>query len=207
MTIADATAQPAGNYYDKYNTRNPLARMLMDGFLEAFDRLSALPQARTIHEIGCGEGHLSIRLAAKGVDLRGCDIAAKVIEEASRNARGRNFHIPFRTASIYDLIPPADAAELIVCCEVLEHLPDPQRAVDVLANLASPWLLASVPREPTWRILNICRGKYLVHLGNTPGHVQHWSSAGFRKLLERRFDIVEMARPLPWSMALCRVKP
>ena len=90
---------------------------------------------------------------------------------------------------------------------MLEHLPDPQRAVDVLANLASPWLLASVPREPIWRMLNICRGKYLTHLGNTPGHVQHWSTAGFRKLLERRFDIVEMARPLPWSMALCRVKP
>lgn len=207
MTIADTTPQPAGNYYDKYNTRNPLARMFMDGFLSAFDRLSALPQARNIHEVGCGEGHLSMRLAARGATVRGCDIATEVIAEASINAREKGLQIPFRVASIYDLRPPGDAAELIVCCEVLEHLPDPRRAVDALADLASPWLLASVPREPLWRVLNMCRGKYLTHLGNTPGHVQHWSAAGFRKLLERRFDIVEIARPLPWNMALCRVKP
>lgn len=207
MTIADATVQPAGNYYDKYNTRNPIARRLMEGFLATFDRLSELSQARNIHEIGCGEGHLSMRLAARGADLRGCDIATEAVEEANHNAREKGFNIPYRVANIYDLTPPADASELVVCCEVLEHLPDPQRAVDILANLASPWLLTSVPREPIWRLLNICRGKYLTHLGNTPGHVQHWSTTGFRKLLERRFDIIEMAQPLPWSMALCRVKP
>ena len=28
---------PAGNYYDKYRTRNPIARRLMQGFLAGFD--------------------------------------------------------------------------------------------------------------------------------------------------------------------------
>ena len=31
--------QPAGNYYDKYRTANPIARRLMRGFLDAFDSL------------------------------------------------------------------------------------------------------------------------------------------------------------------------
>jgi len=206
MTTTDTIVQPAGNYYDKYHTRNPLARMLMNGFLNAFDRLWAQTRAREVHEIGCGEGHLSLRLAARGVPVRGCDVAPEVIEEAYQNASDQALRVPFRVASIYDLKRPGDEAELVVCCEVLEHLPDPRHAVDILARLASPWLLASVPREPVWRVLNICRGKYLADLGNTPGHIQHWSTAGFRDLLESRFDIVEMARPLPWSMALCRVK-
>lgn len=206
MVIADTVAQPAGNYYDKYNARNPIARMLMSGFLETFDRLSQRTNARDAHEIGCGEGHLSLRLAAQGISVRGCDIAPAAVEEAQRNGVEKGHHVPFRLASIYDLRPPADRAELVVCCEVLEHLPDPHRAVEILSRLASPWLLASVPREPIWRILNVCRGKYLADLGNTPGHVQHWSTLAFSRLLETRFEIVEMARPLPWSMALCRVK-
>ena len=81
---------------------------------------------------------------------------------------------------------------------------DPARAVDTLAGLAQPYLLASVPREPVWRVLNLARGKYLGSLGNTPGHVNHWSRAGFLALLSRRFDRVETRTPLPWTMALCR---
>jgi 2-polyprenyl-3-methyl-5-hydroxy-6-metoxy-1,4-benzoquinol methylase len=69
--------QPAGNYYDKYNTRNPVARALMQGFLKSFDELVAMagsPGAAL--EIGCGEGELSMRLARVGWQVRGCDIAA-----------------------------------------------------------------------------------------------------------------------------------
>jgi hypothetical protein len=63
-----------------------------------------------------------------------------------------------------------------------------------------------VPNEPLWRVLNVMRGKYLGSLGNTPGHVNHWSSGRFRSFLERRFQIVELHKPLPWTMALCKVK-
>ena len=34
----------AGNVYDKYHTRNPVARRLMDGFLQSFDALLQLAQ-------------------------------------------------------------------------------------------------------------------------------------------------------------------
>ena len=46
------------------------------------------------------------------------------------------------------LDPAADSAELVVCCEVLEHLEHPEAALATLASLARPWLIASVPREP-----------------------------------------------------------
>ena len=39
------------------------------------------------------------------------------------------------------------------------------------------------PREPLWRGLNIARGAYLKDLGNTPGHLNHWSKRGFVALL------------------------
>ena len=89
---------------------------------------------------------------------------------------------------------------------LVEHLEDPVRALDVLAQLARPWLLASVPREPLWRALNMARGAYLGDLGNTPGHLQHWSRRAFLRFLSTRLDVVEVRTPLPWTIALCRAR-
>jgi 2-polyprenyl-3-methyl-5-hydroxy-6-metoxy-1,4-benzoquinol methylase len=199
-----AGAQPAGNYYDKYRTANPLARYLMQGFLASFDALAARVPVSAALEIGCGEGELSIRLARRGFRMRGCDISAEIVEEARKRAREADVEATFRTQPIESIDVRGEAAPFVVCCEVLEHLDDPRRGVDTLAALAQPYLLASVPREPLWRVLNLMRGKYVGAAGNTPGHVNHWSRRGFLDLLARRFEIVEVRTPLPWTMALCR---
>jgi 2-polyprenyl-3-methyl-5-hydroxy-6-metoxy-1,4-benzoquinol methylase len=196
--------QPAGNYYDKYRTANPIARRLMRGFLDAFDALVERVPVSNALEIGCGEGELSIRLAQRGFRVRGCDISADIVEEARRRARAAQVEAAFWPQSIESIDVEAEAAPLVVCCEVLEHVDDPARAVDVLADLARPYLVASVPREPVWRILNMARGKYLGALGNTPGHVNHWGRGAFLQLMTRRFDVLQVRSPLPWTMVLCR---
>jgi hypothetical protein len=88
----------------------------------------------------------------------------------------------------------------------LEHLEDPQFALRRLNELASPYLILSVPREPLWRFLNVCRGRYLTSAGNTPGHIQHWSKAEFVKLIERYVEVIDIATPLPWTVVLCKTR-
>jgi SAM-dependent methyltransferase len=193
-----------GNLYDKYGTRNPIARRLVGGFVSELARLVSRTGAREGHEVGCGEGELTIRLARMGLAMRGSDLSPAAIEEARRRAAAAALEIPFRATSIDALDPEADAAELIVCCEVLEHLDDPERGLEVLASLARPWLIVSVPREPVWRALNLARLAYVGDLGNTPGHLSHWSRRGFLELCGGRLEVIEARSPLPWTMALCR---
>jgi len=90
-----------------------------------------------------------------------------------------------------------------VACEVLEHLEDPEPALVALARVTRHHLFASVPREPLWRVLNLARGRYLGRLGNTPGHLQHWSRAAFVRLLSRHFVVRALRTPLPWTQVLC----
>lgn len=194
----------AGNFYDKYGSRNPIVKFLMSGFAHGLESLVAQSGAQNIHEVGCGEGHWSLTWAARGLKVRGSDFSSQVIDLAERNAQAQKVTASFRVASIYDLTPPVDAAELVVCCEVLEHLEEPQRAVKVLESIASPWLVASVPREPIWSFMNMARGKYWSDMGNTPGHIQRWSSSAFLELLKPSFEIVKVVQPVPWTMALCR---
>jgi 2-polyprenyl-3-methyl-5-hydroxy-6-metoxy-1,4-benzoquinol methylase len=203
---ARSTLASGGNVYDKYGTQNPIARRLMAGFMSDLDRLVERTGAREAHEVGCGEGEVSIRLARRGIRVRGTDAFPQVLEEARRRAAAAGVEIDFEATRVEELERGRDAAELVVCCEVLEHLADPHRGLEVLAGLARPWLIASVPREPLWRALNLARLSYIGQLGNTPGHLSHWSKGGFERFLRERFEVVEVRSPTPWTMALCRVQ-
>ncbi len=88
---------------------------------------------------------------------------------------------------------------------MLEHIPQAEQTLAEMARVASGHLLVSVPREPLWRFLNVARGAYLRDLGNTPGHVNHFSRAGFQRLLERFGRIEELRSPFPWTMLLVAV--
>ena len=194
----------AGNVYDKYETKNPIARKMMQGFENTVKELVSLSGATDIHEVGCGEGHLSSELMAmQGISsVCGSDFSTQIIDLACRIHGSEG--IVFKAASIYELDSEKDSAELIVCCEVLEHLEEPDRALQVLQSLARPYCLLSVPREPLWRLLNITRAKYISSLGNTPGHIQHWSKQGLIQIVSRYFEIKEIRNPLPWTILLCR---
>lgn len=195
----------AGNLFDKYGSRNPVVRYIMKEFHDSLFSLIALSGASEVHEVGCGEGNLSISLAKRHMRVVASDFSEQVINIARDNANKANVKIEFKVASIHDLTP-ADSANLVLCSEVLEHLDDPRNAIRVLHRLADPFLIVSVPNEPMWRILNMARFSYISGLGNTPGHVQHWSRRSFLQFLSPYFDILDVRTPIPWIMVLCRSK-
>ncbi len=202
MTVTSNANGPGGNVYDKYGSRNPVVRALMAGFFRDLDALLARAAPRTVIEAGCGEGVLSARLAPALDSLHAFDIDAACV--AAARVRLESFPA---TRAVFqgDLtgpLPDLPAADLVLCCEVLEHVADPNAALRRLGTLTRRHIIVSVPREPLWRALNMARLKYLRHLGNTPGHVQHWSAQGFRALVGRPFRILEVRQPPPWTMIL-----
>lgn len=193
----------AGNHYDKYGSKNPIARALMNGFFTNLHQLVDASGETVAHEIGCGEGHVGRQLAAKGLKIRGTDFSPEIIEVART---GEETTATFDVASVYDLEAARDSAPLILCCEVMEHLEEPERAMEVIASLEFNKLILSVPREPLWRMMNMARGKYWGDFGNTPGHLQNWSRREFLKLVSRFFRVDEIRSPLPWTMVSCSKK-
>ncbi|MDA5318617.1 class I SAM-dependent methyltransferase [Vibrio cholerae] len=194
-----------GNTYDKYGSRNPIVKWMMRGFNTALTELVAKTEPETIHEIGCGEGYWVLRWNEQGLRTKGCDFSRDVIEIARENAISRGLPISiFDSKSIYDLTAEQDSADLVVCCEVLEHLENPDAGLQALQRVTKRRLILSVPQEPLWCVLNLARGKYITQWGNTPGHIQHWSKNDFVQLVSKYFEILEIRRPLPWTMLLCQ---
>ena len=196
-----------GNVYDKYNSNNPIVRFLMGRFSNALNDFVQKADPKDIHEVGCGEGYWVLHWLRQGFKARGSDFSKNVIDIAKNNALEKGVtDYNFEQISIYDLIPERDSADLIVCCEVLEHLEDPNAGLAALQRIAKNYTILSVPREPLWCSLNFLRGKYMGYFGNTPGHINHWSKNGFLCLVKKYFDIIEVKSPIPWTMVLCRQK-
>lgn len=197
-----------GNTFDKYHSGNPVVRKIMKGFEKTLTKLVNDANPSSIHEVGCGEGYWVLRWLKQGMlDIRGSDFSGTIIELAKNNALEHGVPAEvFTQKSIYDLKAQEDSADLLVCCEVLEHLEQPQEALRVLKNIARKNVILSVPREPVWSILNMARGKYWSELGNTPGHIQRWSQTEFIKLVSQFFTVVQVAKPVPWTMLLCKRK-
>jgi 2-polyprenyl-3-methyl-5-hydroxy-6-metoxy-1,4-benzoquinol methylase len=196
-----------GNTFDKYGSKNPIVKHLMTEFDRTLTNFVAASSPKTIHEVGCGEGFWVMKWLEDGYEVTGTDFSSKVIQMAKDNALNRRLDPElFRVQSIYDVNSDIDSADLVVCCEVLEHLEDPEAAFEALQKIVDKYLIISVPREPLWRILNIARGKYWSELGNTPGHINHWSSGGILKLASEYFDVIDVTNPLPWTMLHCKKK-
>ena len=189
---------PTGNTYDKYASTNPIEQRMMRGFFGAFDTmLAAVGSPARILEIGVGEGIVTQRVVERfpdasvlGLDLPDDELAGNWAERGLSCVFGDATTLPF----------PNDSFDLVLAIEVFEHLPDPVGALHVLARVCSGQLLASVPFEPIWRAGNMARGRYLRQLGNTPGHVNHWTNRGFAKLVATQFDVAATANPMPWTM-------
>ena len=201
-----ATAEvPTGNTFDKYGSRNPVVRRLMAGFHATLDELWAKAAPESVLDVGCGEGVLTVEWAERlgegrvvGIDLDDPKLRAEW-EQRSRD------NLVFRAEEATHLSFGDDEFDLASAIEVLEHVPEPEATVAEMARVSRRHLLVSVPREPLWRGLNMARGAYLRDLGNTPGHVNHWSKRAFVSLLSRYGTVEEARSPFPWTMLLVRV--
>jgi SAM-dependent methyltransferase len=196
----------AGNVFNKYDTKNYIIRKLMQGFASSLSLLVNKANPASIYEIGCGEGYWVLQWNKLGLTASGCDISSQVIEIAKANAVANDLSNHLFTVKDLYQCDESNKADLIVCCEVLEHLNDPQKALGVLQQIVNKYLILSVPREPIWRLLNMLRGKYYSAFGNTPGHLQHWSRRSFITQVSMYFNIIEVKTPFPWTMLLCKNK-
>jgi SAM-dependent methyltransferase len=191
-----------GNVVDKSRVRNPISRHLVKNFDETLFTLIRSIDPESIHEVGCGEGRLTRMISDQfKVKIRATDLSVELTEKLrSEELPG----VDVVNRNIYNLKPEEDRADLVICCEVLEHLERPHEALEVLKNLEARVYIFSVPREPIWRIVNLLRGSYWNRLGNTPGHIQHWTIKDFIGLIDGHgFRIQATRLPFPWIMTLC----
>lgn len=197
-------------YFDRFSTKkyrneNPIQRALIRRFVATLhDLFIEAGPVSSVLEVGVGEGFISGYLSEKfpsirftGVDLAEGDVA-KLREKFPR--------VDARVASAYDVAKLGGGFDLVICAEVMEHLSEPERALDQMLALRPKRLLLSVPHEPFFMLSNLARGKNVTRFGNDPEHVNHWGRRSFRAILETRLSVLRLTTSYPWILALASPK-
>lgn len=200
--------QPEGNYFNKYQDNGLIINLIMKGYFKNLDRVLDDITYHTVYEAGCGEGYISQHVydhnleRQRNVHITASDISGKVVGRAKADFP----QINFKVKSIYKLDEDSNSYELVIASEVLEHLDDPEKALKELFRISKKYVYISVPNEPVWRVANFIRGKYIRFMGNTPGHINHWTKRQIVQLIGGYGDILDVAAPFPWTMVLSEKK-
>ncbi|MDE2286347.1 MAG: bifunctional 2-polyprenyl-6-hydroxyphenol methylase/3-demethylubiquinol 3-O-methyltransferase UbiG [Hyphomicrobiales bacterium] len=100
-------------------------------------RLDSLAGLRIL-DIGCGGGILSEPLARLGASVTGVDPSESNIAVAIRHAAQSGLAIDYRSATAETLAAAGEVFDLVLAMEVIEHVSDVGRFVDLAATLAKP---------------------------------------------------------------------
>jgi ubiquinone/menaquinone biosynthesis C-methylase UbiE len=204
MTEGDFVG-PIGNASQKYETSNPIVRHLLNRFLRRVDEVAQALAPASVLDVGCGEGVVTERLARRlaPATVLGIDADEDHLEEEWQVRTAPN--LSFATGSAYELPFADNSFDLVCCLEVLEHLERPRDALAEMSRVASRALLLSVPNEPSWRISHFLAGRDIGSLGNTPGHINHWSKRAFAHLVSDYARPQETTGIFPWTLVVAGV--
>lgn len=110
--------------------------------LKRIDRLLSMKRGDRVLEVGCGQGHLTTRLAARGIDVIGIDANPKA-PEVSGSDRVRHMRA--------EKLEFGDAEfDSIVSVHAIEHIPPLEKAAAEMSRVLKPGgrALFVYPAEP-----------------------------------------------------------
>ena len=88
----------------------------------------------SVLDVGCGKGAFSRRLMSAGAKVSGIDITDEFVEVAARNVPAAEF----KAASATDIPFESGSFDLVFCFEVLEHVPDTEKAIAEMVRVLKP---------------------------------------------------------------------
>ncbi|MEI6212155.1 MAG: class I SAM-dependent methyltransferase [bacterium] len=146
-----------------------------------------LPPARIL-DVGCGRGVFLASLQARGYNVAGTQLS----QTAAASIR-HHFGFEVFVGDLPDVPWPAGSFDVITVWHVLEHMPDPARALRDMARLLKPdgVLIVEVPNAGGWSVRLF--GRHWLHW-DAPHHLVHFS----RPVLERLL-VQHGFTPLAWQ--------
>ncbi len=136
--------------------------------LRALDGLSVL-------DIGCAAGLVSEPMSRMGGRVTGIDPGAELIAAARTHAASSSLTIDYRNARTEDVVAARETFDLVLCLEVVEHVPDVRAFLKTCTDLVAPGgllIVSTINRTLKSFALAIVGAEYV--LGWLPRGTHNW---------------------------------
>ena len=148
-------------------------RALAPARMAYLDRIRWPVAGQTVLDVGCGGGFMTAPLAAAGGAVIGVDIAQGALDAAASHLARHGLSAELRLGAGASLPVDTGSVDLVVCTDVLVHVPDPRAVVLEIGRVLRPggMLLFSVINR-TWlsRLVMISLGEDLLRLVHRGTH-------------------------------------
>lgn len=126
-------------YEDGHDVRSMVHRRRQERTLDWVDGLQ-LPAESRVLEIGCGAGHLTVELAARGHRVTALDAAEEMVERARHNlaATGHGGNAVVEIGDAHQLAFDDGAFDLVVALGVVPWLHTPRTALKEMTRVLRP---------------------------------------------------------------------
>lgn len=151
--------------------------------------LDAQPGERVL-EVGCGSGSYTRELARIGARVTATDYAPSPLAQAQRNVGSLASDVAFRLEDAQNLSLPDAGFDKVLMSEVLEHVPNPDRAIAEAARVlrAGGLLVASTPSH--FSPMNVAYGvKRRVRRYAFNEHLHEFTPGSFRRLVASHLEV------------------
>lgn len=172
---------------DKRDNRFYMDMMRFDGLLELMPK-----KAHKVLDLGCGDGYLSWLLAQTGHAVTALDLSQNRLTKF--NELANEYKITQAIGDVRKTGLATASFDVVICSEVIEHIPDYERVVAEAFRVLQPGGLAlfSVPNNETLKVLTCphClkpfnRNGHL-HSFNTENLPPIFEKIGFQKITAKR---------------------
>jgi demethylmenaquinone methyltransferase/2-methoxy-6-polyprenyl-1,4-benzoquinol methylase len=136
--------------------------------LQAGEALPQLSNNARVLDGGIGAGALSLALdqtIGSPLCLEGVDISAEMLRQARQTCRNIHGNVTVTQRDIHTLGFPEQTFDLVMSAHVLEHVPDPQRALYELVRVLRPGapLLLIVSQPSLWTAVIQWRWRFVAY--------------------------------------------
>jgi len=191
-TRPDIDSQRA--YYDERWAKVTYANQMQAGrAIAVLDGLSRLgKQSPRMLDLGCGTGWLTAILAQFG-PTTGVDLSPLAINRAKEQFPD----IEFFAGDLFEVPVPRGAFDIVVSCQIIEHVDDRQRFVDLVADLLRPGGHLLLVTDNAWNIARWDPQVWARYSG-VPQPIQHRPTLQeLREVLSTRFRVRRVRSILP----------
>lgn len=139
--IADEWWDPEGKFRPLHQLNPIRLTYIRDQICRHFGRDAQDPlplKELKILDIGCGGGLLCEPMTRMGARVTGIDPAQKTIEAAKAHAARMELEIDYRATRAEELREANERFDVVLCMEVVEHVPDVPAFVQLAGGLIKP---------------------------------------------------------------------
>jgi 2-polyprenyl-6-hydroxyphenyl methylase/3-demethylubiquinone-9 3-methyltransferase len=159
-------SQLAHRWWDTHSEFKPLHE-INPLRLDYINRLAPL-SGRRVLDVGCGGGILAEGMASLGAQVTGIDLAEKSLRVAKLHLLESGKQVEYRKIAVEDLATEQPGSfDVVVCMEMLEHVPDPQSVVRACGQLVKPGgqvFFSTLNRNPKSYLHAVLGAEYLLNL-------------------------------------------